>query len=76
MKEILDQIDNWTLIKLVGGLTLILSSVISFAAYFIKDYFLNIWKANQEKELAGLNIKPCNTNHLHLSSINVNCNGR
>jgi hypothetical protein len=44
MKEILEQIDNWTLLKLVGGLTVILSSLISFTAYFIKDFFLNKWK--------------------------------
>lgn len=64
MKEILEQIDNWTLLKLVGGLTVILSSLISFTAYFIKDYFLNKWKANQEKELAGLKAQADQNNQL------------
>ena len=64
MKELLQQIDNWTLIKLVGGLTVVLSSVISFIAYFIRDLFLNKWKAKQESELAILKARADQNNQL------------
>lgn len=64
MKELLQQIDNWTLIKLVGGLTVVLSSIISFIAYFIREVFLNKWKAKQESELAILKARADQNNQL------------
>ena len=51
MTEILNYPDNWGLFKLIGTIALIISSIISFIAYFIKDYFLNKWKLDQQKEI-------------------------
>lgn len=57
MKEFIENIDNWTLIKYVGGITIALSSIISFIAYFIRDYLLNKWKAKYEIDLEVLRAK-------------------
>ena len=57
MKEFIDNIDNWTLIKYVGGITIALSSIISFIAYFIRDYLLNKWKSKYEIDLEVLKAK-------------------
>jgi len=51
MKELIENMDNWTLVKLIGGMTIILSSVISFVAYFIKDYYINKWKSNYQIDI-------------------------
>lgn len=51
MNDIFAKIDNWELIKLLGGLTIIISSIISFIAYFIKSYFINKWKSKQQTEI-------------------------
>ena len=57
MKEMLENIDNWTLIKYISGLTITLSSIISFISYFIKDYFLNKWKSKYDIDLEVLRAK-------------------
>ncbi len=64
----MENIDNWTLIKYVGGLTIILSSIISFIAYGIKDYFLNKWKSKYDIELEVLRAK-FNQNNLILDNL-------
>jgi hypothetical protein len=51
MDEIVNNLDKWDLFKFIGVIALIISSVISFIAYFIKDYFLNKWKSDQQKEI-------------------------
>ena len=79
MEELLNSIDNWTIIKLVGGLTLVISSLISFIAYFIKDSVINKWKSNYQKELELLKADSAKNNsilnnltnsisHIYLSS--------
>lgn len=54
MNEIILNTDKWDLIKLIGTITIIVSSIISFIAYFIKDYFINKWKSDQQKEIDKL----------------------
>ena len=54
MTEFISNPDRWDLVKLIGIITLIISSIISFIAYFIKDYFLNKWKSDQQKEIDKL----------------------
>lgn len=70
MKEILESIDNWTLIKLVGGISLLLSSAISFIAYLIKDFLNRKWKTKYEKEIVKLNSQLTQNNQLinHMTS--------
>lgn len=57
MNELIEHLSNWTLLKIVGGITLIISSAVSFFAYFIKEYLLNKWKTDYEKELVELRAK-------------------
>lgn len=64
MKELLETIDNWTLIKLIGGLSIIISSIISFTAYFIKDYFINKWKLKYQLEIERLKGQQSQNNSL------------
>ena len=64
MKELFNDLDNWTLIKYIGGVTIILSSIISFLAYFIKDYLLNKWKFKYETEVEVLKAKFTQNNSL------------
>lgn len=68
MKEILDSLDKWTLIKLIGGITIFISSIVSFIAYFIKDYFINIWKSQQQKEIEELKAQG-NQNNLIINNL-------
>ncbi len=62
MKEMLDLIDNWTLIKIFGGLSIVLSTLVVFIAHFIKDYFINKWKHRQEKEIENLKSQAMHNN--------------
>jgi len=64
MQELLQQVDNWTQIKLVGGLVFVLNSIISFVAYLIRELYLNKWKAKQESELAVLKARADHNNQL------------
>jgi len=68
MREIIENIDKWTLIKIVGGLTIVISSVMSFIAYFIKDYFLNKWKSSYQKDIENLKVQS-NANNIILNSL-------
>jgi hypothetical protein len=68
MKEIFESIDKWTLIKVLGGLTIVISSIISFIAYFIKDYFFNKWKSSYQKEIENLRAQS-NANNVILNSL-------
>lgn len=54
MQELIKNMDNWTLVKLLGGLTVIVSSVISLIAYLIKSYFTNRWITQQKIEIESL----------------------
>lgn len=68
MDNIFDNMDSWTLIKIVGGLTVLISSVISFVAYFIKDYFINKWKSDYQKDIEVLKAES-NKNNLILNNL-------
>jgi len=68
MNEIIENMDKWTLIKVLGGLTIVISSIISFLAYFIKDYFLNKWKSTYQKEIENLKAQS-SANNLLLSNL-------
>ncbi len=54
MQQLLNRIDNWTLIKLVGGLAVIISAVVGFTAGTLRDYLGHRWRARQERELESL----------------------
>ena len=54
MKELFDNPSIWNFFKLITIWIAILSSIISFIAYFIKDYFLNKWKGDQQNEIETL----------------------
>jgi hypothetical protein len=54
MNELVFNPDKWDLIKLIGTITLVISSIVSFIAYLIKDFFLDKWKADQQKEIDAL----------------------
>ncbi len=64
MKDFIDQGLMWPLIKIIGIVAVIVSSVISFVAYALKDYFLNRWKSDQEKEIALLKSKADHNSNL------------
>lgn len=68
MKELFENMDNWTLIKILGGLTIVLSSIISFFAYFIKDYYIDKWKFNYQIEIEKLKTQ-LNQNNIILNNL-------
>ena len=70
MKEIFENIDNWTLVRLVGGLAVLLPSVV----LLIKEFFFTKWKAKQERDLEILKAKT-NDNTLLLSNLTTSLSG-
>lgn len=54
MKELFESTTDWTLFKLITIWITVISSIISFIAYFIKDYFLDKWRGIQQKEIETL----------------------
>jgi hypothetical protein len=54
MKTIINDINTWELVKLFGGLSLIISAIVSFLALIIRDYFLNRNEKQKEKEIETL----------------------
>lgn len=54
MEEIINNLDNWTIVKVLGGLTIILSSVISFIAIMIRELIINKWKTKQQIEIENI----------------------
>ena len=54
MGQLINTIDNWTLVRLVGGLALIVSAVVGFFTGVLRDYMGSRWRANQERDLESL----------------------
>ncbi|MBC7000100.1 hypothetical protein [Cytophaga sp. FL35] len=57
MDDFFQNIDNWTLIKYTGGITVVLSSLIAFISHVLKDFLLNKWKLKYDTELESLKAK-------------------
>ncbi|MES2656151.1 MAG: hypothetical protein V4620_11215 [Bacteroidota bacterium] len=82
MNNFFDFPDNWTFFKILTIWTVVLSSIISFAAYFIKDYFLNKWKSEQQKDISNLKAQLDKNNLIignitnSISSTYLNSNGK
>lgn len=54
MQQLITAIDGWTLIKVVGGLAVVISAVVGFLAGTLRDYLGHRWRGNQERELESL----------------------
>lgn len=54
MQNLINTIDNWTLIKVLGGLSVVVSALFGFLAGAFKDYLGHRWRANQETQLETL----------------------
>ena len=70
MKETLEQIDNWTLVQLVGGVAVIFPALV----LLVKEIFFSKWKAKQERDLEILKAKT-NDNSLLLSNLTTSLSG-
>lgn len=54
MDEIVYKIDNWSIIKLLGGLSAVLIAIIGFVFYLIQNRLLDKWKSKDQKEIEEL----------------------
>lgn len=51
MEELINTLDNWTIVKVLGGLTIMFSSVISFIAILIREKIIGKWKSQQQTDI-------------------------
>ncbi len=51
MEDIINKFDNWALIKLFGGITIVLSAVISFVAMILKDWINSKFEIKNQKDI-------------------------
>lgn len=51
MEQIINTLDNWSIVKIVGGLTIIVPAIIGFVSYLLQSRLLDRWRANDQKEL-------------------------
>lgn len=86
MEELINTLDNWTIVKIFGGLTIILSSVISFIAILIRELIISKWKTKQQIEIENIKSELSQNNQIieyltktrsdiYLSSSNERVNG-
>lgn len=54
MKEIIDQMSSWEIVQVFGGLTLVLSTLVSTIVVFTKDWLANRWDKKKQKEIEEL----------------------
>jgi hypothetical protein len=54
MHQIVNAIDNWTLVQVVGGLSIVISAVVGYLAGTVRDYLGHRWRASREKDLESL----------------------
>lgn len=54
MEDLINKLDNWALLKLFGGLGVILSAVILFISKLLNERIIHKWKENSNQRLEGL----------------------
>ncbi|MEI6596147.1 MAG: hypothetical protein WCO28_11340 [Bacteroidota bacterium] len=54
MNELIYSIDNWTIVKLLGGVSFILITILGGLFFLIKNRLLDKWKAKDKKEIETL----------------------
>jgi hypothetical protein len=54
MEETINSLEKWELLKVLGGLTVVLSALISFCSILFREWLLGRWRVKQEGELAFL----------------------
>gem|GEM_PF-6472525 len=54
MQEIIYKIDNWTIVKLLGGLALIVTALFTLFGKLFSERLKQIWKTKSDKEIEGL----------------------
>ena len=54
MAQLINAIDNWTLIRLLGGLSIVISAVVGFLASIVRDHIGDRSRAKLQKNLESL----------------------
>lgn len=54
MEELINELDNWALVKLFGGLGVVLSAIIVYVSKIINQRIVHKWQVKSNKELAEL----------------------
>lgn len=54
MKNILESLSNWEIIKLLGGISIIIPTLVSGIIIFVREIFFNKWKHKHEKAIIKL----------------------
>jgi hypothetical protein len=54
MGQLINTIDTWTLVRLLGGLSIVISAVVGFLASIARDHIGNRSRANLQKDLESL----------------------
>lgn len=64
MEKIINNIDNWTLIQLFGGIAVVVSAIVTFIGIILKDYLNSKFDKLKLKELEDLKHKYTKTENL------------
>ncbi len=54
MQEFLNNLDNWALFKIFGGLSVVISAVVVFLSSLLKGYLSNRWAGREQRQLEEL----------------------
>lgn len=54
MNELINELDNWSLFQLFGGIGIVLSAVIVFGSKIINQRIVHKWQTSSEKKIEGL----------------------